>query len=888
MFKFFRFIIIFYFFALTIVGPIFADEIKFEASLDKKAAAIGETAQLGLTFYGTQSVPAPDIGNIDGCDVRYLGPSTMTTIINGAVSSSITHMYRVQPLKLGKFQFGPFTFKYEGNAYKSNAAFLTVSEESPKEQLSAKAEVVRPAAGGKDEESIIDSLELRDKLFLTLKIDKTRAYVNELIPVAIKLYVNRLNVSDIQLPDLGQEGFSKAQFEEPKQYRERMGGELYDVLEFRTTIFGTRPGDYKLGPAKLKCNIAVRKRVRNMSVLNDDFMNEQAGGSPYFDDFFTRYERYPVELKSEEMRLMLSPLPAEGRPIDFSGAIGDYQFIFQAGPKKVKVGDPVTLTMEINGTGNFNTVIIPKLENIEGFRIYEPQAKTEPNRKVFRQVLIPETDLAFQTPKAIFTYFDPNKKEYKTITQGPLSIQVERIAEAPPQVIGGVPAAIPSAPMGIAFVEEKKEAPQGDILYIKESLGRIQSTDYEIYKSPFVLAVIIIPLLALLAVYAVYARRERFIRDTKYAHRAAAFKNMRREFFHLKHCLKANDAKSFYEALFQTLQNYLGGMFYIPVAGLTFDTIEPVLKYKNMDIAVINKIKNIFDVCDRAKFALFNVDELRMKDDMRELEEIIRDLGRKKAIKVKKYILILMFLVVCPGLLFAQNSSNDPHHLFSKGNALYERREYKKAVEEYTKILDSNIESGPLYYDIGNAFFKMGKIGYAILAYKKAQKLITGDRDLKSNLAYAQSLTEDSALQIPAQNSLIWLIRLPFGDFNLNTVASILLASYLTLIILMVFGIMNPVFKPRAAFPFYLALLLFLMTLANFSARYYNEEVLTRGITVVKESECKYEPIDKSTTYYTLKEGQEVLVLTTRNGWRRVKRLDGKLAWVKKEAIEEI
>ena len=633
MFKFFRVTIIFYFFALTIAGPISADEIKFEASLDKKTAAIGETAQLGLTFYGTQSVPAPDIGNIDGCDVRYLGPSTMTTIINGSVSSSITHMYRVQPLRLGKFQFGPFTFKYEGSAYKSNAAFLTVDEERQKEGLSAKAAAVGPAAGGKDEEeSILDSLDIRDKLFLTLKIDKPRAYVNELIPVTIKLYVNRLNVSDIQLPDLGQEGFSKAQFEEPKQYRERMGGELHDVLEFRTTIFGTRPGDYKLGPAKLKCNIAVRKRVRNISALSDDFMNEQGGGSPYFDDFFTRYERYPVELKSEETRLILSPLPAEGKPIDFSGAIGDYQFIFQAGPKKVKVGDPVTLTMEINGTGNFNTVIIPKLENVEGFRIYEPQAKTEPNRKVFRQVLIPETDLVFQTPKAIFTYFDPDKKEYKTITQGPISIQVEKVAEAPPQVIGAAPAAVPSAPMGIASVEEEKEA-QGDILYIKESLGRIQSADYEIYKSPFVLVIVIIPLLALLAVYAVYARRERFIRDTKYAHRSAAFKNMRREFFQLKHCLKANDAKSFYEALFHTLQNYLGGMFYIPVSGLTFDTIEPVLRYKNIDIAVINKIKNIFDLCDRAKFALSNVDALRMKDDMRELEEIIRDLERKKALR---------------------------------------------------------------------------------------------------------------------------------------------------------------------------------------------------------------------------------------------------------------
>ena len=254
-----------------------ADDIKFEAGLDKQTVAIGESAQLGLTFYGTQNVPAPDIGNIDGCEVRYLGPSTMMTVINGTVSNSVTHMYKVQPLRLGKFQLGPFTFKYEGNTYTSSIAFLTATEER------IKTEPVKTVS----EENIIDSLDIKDRLFLTLKLDKSTAYVNEIVPVTIKVYVNRMNVSDIQLPTFNQEGFSKAQFSDPKQYRERMGGLLYDVLEFNTTIFGSRPGDYKIGPAMLKCNLAVKKRVRNMSALDDDFLNNSGMRDPYFEDFFT-------------------------------------------------------------------------------------------------------------------------------------------------------------------------------------------------------------------------------------------------------------------------------------------------------------------------------------------------------------------------------------------------------------------------------------------------------------------------------------------------------------------------------------------------------------------------------------------------------------------------
>lgn len=601
-----------------------AEDIKFEAGIDKKTVAIGESAQLGLTFYGTQSVPAPDIGNIDGCEVRYLGPSTMMTVINGTVSNSITHMYKVQPLRLGKFQFGPFTFKYEGNTYTSSIAFLTATEEK------ARAEPVKTES----EENIIDSLDIKDRLFLTLKLDKTNAYVNEVVPVTIKVYVNRMNVSDIQLPTFNQEGFSKAQFEDPKQYRERMGGLLYDVLEFRTTIFGTRAGDYKLGPAMLKCNLAVKKRVRNMSALNDDFLNENPMRDPYFEDFFTRYERYPVELKSDEVNLTLLPLPQEGRPEDFSGAVGDYQFIYSAGPKKVKVGDPVTLKMEINGTGNFNSVIIPKLENTEGFRVYEPQIKTEPGKKTFKQVLIPESDKVYQTPKAIFTYFDPEKKIYKTISQEPAPLQVERVPESPAQVIGQPPVVPPATPLTLDARPEdgaRKDAqPQGDILYIKESMGGVQTRGSETYKSIFFLMIFLVPLLALIVTYLIYAKQDRLRRDTKYAHRTEAFKNMRKEFFELKAHLKSSDSKSFYETLFKAMQDYLGGRLYVPVAGLTFDTVEPVLRSKGVDAAVLNRIRNIFSVCDRAKFALIDADTLLMKDDMKELEEIIRELERFK------------------------------------------------------------------------------------------------------------------------------------------------------------------------------------------------------------------------------------------------------------------
>jgi len=151
-----------------------AEDVKFETSLDKNRVVIGEAAQLGLSFYGTQSMPAPDIGNIEGLDIHYTGPSTMMTVINGRVSTSITHMYTVLPLKIGKFQLGPFSFRYKGNSYVSNMVFLEVGEEKV---LAAKSE----------EPDTMERFNLENRIFLELKLDKETAYVNELIPVTVKL-----------------------------------------------------------------------------------------------------------------------------------------------------------------------------------------------------------------------------------------------------------------------------------------------------------------------------------------------------------------------------------------------------------------------------------------------------------------------------------------------------------------------------------------------------------------------------------------------------------------------------------------------------------------------------------------------------------------------------
>ncbi len=606
--KSFRILILLIGFTITFADLASAKDVKFEISLDRNRIAIGESTQLGLSFYGTQSMPAPDIGNIPGLEIRYIGPSTMMTVINGRVSSSITHMYTILPLKIGKFQLGPFSFNYKGDGYSSNIVFLEVAEE-------------KIAAKGIEERPISEKLNLEDRIFLTLDVGKTTTYVNELVPVTVKLYVNRLNVSDIQLPTFGQEGFSKVEFKEPKQYRENEGGVVYDVLEFKTHIFGTRPGDYKLGPAKIKCNVMVKKHLARGPSAMDEFGEDYYRDS-FFEDFFTRYERYPIELKSQESQIIISPLPNDGRPKDFLGSVGDYQFIFNATPTKLKVGDPITVRMDINGKGNFNTVLMPHLENTTGFKVYEPQVKTQENSKTFTQVLIPETDSVTQIPKASFNYFDPNKKEYVNITQGPIAIQVEKSKEeAPSQVIGPSVAAFPS------LVQEELTR---DILYIKESPGKWLTKGHRLYKTKVFLAIFIMPLLVTISVYMVQARKNKFRQDAVYAGRVMALRYAKKGLKLLKHQSKSDDPKIFYETMFKTLQDYIGNRLYISAAGITLDVVEQTIASKDVARDILRKLKNLFEACDQARFAFYSIGRYKMEDDLSQLEEVINYFERKR------------------------------------------------------------------------------------------------------------------------------------------------------------------------------------------------------------------------------------------------------------------
>lgn len=605
------------FFTLFLIPLASAGDIRFEATVDRAKIALGEALQLNLSFYGTRDVSAPRLEKQEGFDARYLGPSTMVSIINGVVTSSITHAYTLVPLKTGTFTLGPFSAETQGKAITSKPITVEVVSASPAgRQPSSSGQASKEPALAK-----INSEELKDRIFLILNAGKRKAYLNETMPLTIKLYVNKLGVRDIEFPVLETNAFSVEKFAQPKQYREEFGGASYDVIEFKADMFAIKPGEFTLGPAKLKCNLVARRQAQPRRAPFDE---DSFGGffnDDIFQDFFGRYEMYPLELKSAELPVEVLPLPQEGRPDGFEGALGSFQLDVDAAPLKVRAGDPITLTIKVKGEGNFDSVKPPRLQSTDGFKIYDPQVKQNENEKIFEQVLIPESEKVTYIPRISFSFFDTKGGQYRVLAYDPIPITVAKAEE--------IQARLVELPQPQAKPVQKEELGK-DIMYLKNSPGKLRKIGCYLYQSLGFWLFQALAFIIFSGAFIFNLRRQRLIADRRYARRLQAPAKARKGMQAIGRLLRENKTEAFFDAVFKTAREYLADRFHLSPGGITAITIEEIAKEKNISGESLEKIKKIFTDCDMARYAPGQSGKKQLEDIFRSLKEAIDYLEKQK------------------------------------------------------------------------------------------------------------------------------------------------------------------------------------------------------------------------------------------------------------------
>lgn len=247
-----------------------------------------------------------------------------------------------------------------------------------------------------------------EDFFAEMNLGAKTAYVGQAVPVDLRFYFPAGMVRDgwePPEPQFSGDGFSVAPLSRPKQTVGEKNGAEYRIVTFRTAIIPAKTGDLEIPPATVGLQLV--------------------GGG-----VFGRAEE--IKVTSNAAKLRVEPLPDEGRPLSFSGAIGqELKLSSSVSPKMAEPGEPLEYTLTISGRGNFDAMVAPELNATSGWRTYQPKETFQADdatgfggSKSFEYKIVARRDQT-ATPGAEFSYFDLAEKKYVTRVAEPIAVDAK-------------------------------------------------------------------------------------------------------------------------------------------------------------------------------------------------------------------------------------------------------------------------------------------------------------------------------------------------------------------------------------------------------------------------------------------------------------------------------
>lgn len=548
---------------------------KLTAQASKTSVTVGEPFQVTFSLNGSGT--DMKIAHMNDFEI-FQGPynSSSMSVVNGVVTQSYSLTYVIGAKKEGKFLLGPASITVNGNTIQSNTLTIEVGKSSgnansgrqsnPQEQGTSKS-------GG-------------DNLFLTVQPSKTKVYIGEELTLIHKLYykVDIVNFSVSKMPAMDgcfvQDGKPAPPAAENVDGERYMGGELK-----KTYIVPQRTGKITIDP--MEADFIVRQQSNRRP--RDIF--EQLMG--------TGYEEAKYKLRSKPVTIEVLPLPEEGKPANFSGAVGSYTYKASLSKDKVKANEAINLTITISGKGNIKLVDPLKINFPEDFETYDPKITQNTSTgeglggtKTFDYLLIPRHEGDYKIEHLDFSYFDPVKKEYVILPSPEFTIHVEK---GDPRDAGAN-----------VYTPQSKEDVKvlgDDIRYIKTNKPEFRSTEDYFFGSTGFYTLLLLPVFAFIAFVFIRKKHIEKNSDLIAVKERKATKMARKRLVAAEHNLKASNKEQFYVEISQALYGYVSDKLNISVANLTKDHISNTLKTKGASDATIGQLIGTMDTCEYARYA---------------------------------------------------------------------------------------------------------------------------------------------------------------------------------------------------------------------------------------------------------------------------------------------
>lgn len=230
-----------------------------------------------------------------------------------------------------------------------------------------------------------------------------------------------------------------------------------------------------------------------------------------------------------------------------------------------------------------------------------------------------------------------------------------------------------------------------------------------------------------------------------------------------------------------------------------------------------------------------------------------------------------------------------PQALFQSANQDYQRADYPQAAAKYDSLVRMGYKSPALFNNLGNTYYRMGRIAPSILAYERAVQLAPTDQEIRRNLELARNLSADNIVPLGESlsermaNSLTQ--TLPVSVWS---ILSVVFAWTALVLFLLFLHSLRSKTKRRGYYGFLAALLLCIVC---YGLRRHSENQLRNNpysIVVVSNVTAKSEPSAASGEVFSIHEGTKVRVEETLNRWHKIRLADGKIGWIPVEAVEKI
>jgi hypothetical protein len=573
--------------------------ISVDAVIEPAQIALGESARMTVQSSGSNALSLT-LPVVSGLEFRVVGQFHQFQSINGATFESTSTIIRVTPEEAGVFTIPGPTPKspplvlrvMPGNGSGSPGAAPGLSPLYP--GVVTGADGIRMTPDG--------------STFLRLEVPKRDIYVGESVPAAIQLGMRDGFAISNSLPTLNGSDFTMNNLSlQPERSPKIIDGKHFTVYTWHSILAAVKPGTFSVD-FTAPVTVRVRTQPRGDSLLDDML------GDPFLQNIFGSSVQKNITVTSPETAFTVLPLPTEGRPPDFGGAVGSFKISTDISSAKTTAGDPITLRMHVDGTGNFDRVQSSMLGGSAEWKTYEPKAKFSPSEpsgyrgeKNFEQPLIATQAGTLAIPALTFNYFDPGTRKYETARSSPLSVTVTAAADS-------TAAAPPLTASGVAAGESHSGLRPDHAV----TASRVDSLIPPYFQPRFVGLVSALVLL-LGGGWVELRRRERIANDLQSARERLRAQLIKTSLEQMAAASTIADAAVFFNAARSVLQQSLSVPWQVAPEQITLADIDA-----RLDGADREEMRQIFVFADEANFS---GDELKAADFERWTEVIQRRLN---------------------------------------------------------------------------------------------------------------------------------------------------------------------------------------------------------------------------------------------------------------------